>query len=72
MINYNETERILVPYALPNGEIVKVDNSAAKNAMIIDYTLRGGKIVQALKVREERKWESQNVQFPIDSFRRAW
>jgi hypothetical protein len=44
------TERTLVDYQLPDGTVVKVDDSAAKGAATIDFTLQGGKIVQATRV----------------------
>ena len=42
--------RRMVPYALSDGSTVLVDASAAKGASVIDYTLKGGRIVQATKV----------------------
>lgn len=44
------SERVLVPYRLPDGRIVQVDDSAAKGAAIIDFTLAGGQIVDAVRV----------------------
>ena len=37
-------------YQLPDGRIVQVDASAAKGALIIDYTLADGRIVYARRV----------------------
>jgi hypothetical protein len=37
-------------YRLPDGRIVPVDSTAAKQASRIGFTLIGGKIVQAVKV----------------------
>jgi hypothetical protein len=37
-------------YKLPDGSIVPTDSTATKGAGTIDYTLRGGHIVQALRV----------------------
>lgn len=44
------TERILVPYRLPDGAIVQVDDSAAKGARCITYTMKGGVVVRAFRV----------------------
>ena len=46
----NGTTRVLVEYRLPNGAIVLVDDSAAKGAPTIDYTLKGGYFVMATRV----------------------
>ncbi len=44
------TERILVLYRLPDGRLVRVDDSAAKGAPIIDFTLENGSRVPAVRV----------------------
>jgi hypothetical protein len=38
-------------YRLPSGQIVDVDATAAKGARIIDFTLAGGEIVQAVRLQ---------------------
>jgi len=38
-------------YRLPSGEVVRCDASATKGARVIDFTLKGGQIVQATLVR---------------------
>lgn len=43
-------ERVLVPYRLPDGRIVQVDDSAAKGAMVIAFELRRGVMVEAERV----------------------
>ncbi len=43
----------LADYRLPDGSIVRVDDSAAKGATVIDFTLQGGAIVQAVRVRQQ-------------------
>lgn len=43
-------ERVLVPYRLPDGRIVQVDDSAAKGAMVIGFELSRGHIVEAVRV----------------------
>lgn len=45
------SERVLVYYQLPDGAVVRVDDSAAKGAPTIDFTLQGGRIVTAVRVR---------------------
>ena len=40
------------PYRLPDGRIVQVDATAAKDAIYIDYQLSGGQIVTATLVRQ--------------------
>lgn len=42
-------DRVLVDYRLPDGTIVRVDDSAAKGEPSIDFTLRGGTIVKAVR-----------------------
>jgi len=37
------------PYVLPDGRIVAVDTSAARDAQSITYTLQGGEIVTAVR-----------------------
>lgn len=44
-------ERPMADYRLPDGRIVKVDDTAAKGALIIGFTLAGGEIVDAVRVR---------------------
>lgn len=39
-----------IRYQLPDGSIVPCDASATKGAAIIDFTLKGGRIVQAVRV----------------------
>ena len=41
--------RDLTPYTLPTGETVMVDETAAKGAKSIDYTLRDGTVVAATR-----------------------
>lgn len=41
-------------YQLPSGEIVDCDATATKGASMIRFTLKGGQIVMAKRVREER------------------
>jgi hypothetical protein len=38
------------PYQLPDGRIVRVDATASRGAPVIDFTLKGGKIVNAVRV----------------------
>lgn len=38
-------------YKLPDGRIVRVDASAAKDARVIDYQLASGAIVVAIQVK---------------------
>ena len=38
------------PYRLPDGRVVPVDASAAKGALIIGFTLTGGRVVDAIRV----------------------
>lgn len=40
----------LTPYRLPDGRIVQVDASAAKDARMIGFTLADGTIVDAIQV----------------------
>jgi hypothetical protein len=40
----------LTPYRLPDGTIVQVDASAAKDARVIGFTLQGGQIVSAERI----------------------
>ncbi len=51
---------ITAQYLLPDGRIVAVDASAAKGALLIDYTLADGAIVQAIREKadrvEEQRW----------------
>lgn len=47
----NSDERPMADYRLPDGTIVRVDDTAAKGALVIDFTLAGGRIVQAVRVR---------------------
>ncbi len=44
----------LIQYALPNGTIVLVPYDVCKAASVITYTLKGGRIVDAVIVRGER------------------
>lgn len=37
-------------YRLPSGEIVRIDSELARGAAVIDFTLKGGSIVQAARV----------------------
>lgn len=46
-------QRRWATYRLPDGTLVAVDDTAAKGASIIDYTLRGGKIVLAIRVNPD-------------------
>src|SRR5690349_19937469 len=46
--------RELVNYRLADGTIVAVDDSAAKGAPEIDFTLKGGAIVKATRCGGER------------------
>lgn len=48
---HDYSERVLVYYQLPDGSVVRVDDSAAKGARTIDFTLQGGNIVTAVRVR---------------------
>lgn len=41
--------RPMADYVLPDGQVVKVDDTAAKGALVIDFTLKGGRIVQAVR-----------------------
>ena len=41
-------------YQLPSGEIVDVDATAAKGQLFIGFTLKGGRVVTAKRVQEER------------------
>lgn len=38
------------PYLLPDNSIVMVDSTAAKDAAVISYTLKGGRIIAAMRV----------------------
>ncbi len=38
-------------YRLPDGRIVPVDSTAAKDADVIGFTLKGGQVVPATRVR---------------------
>ena len=38
-------------YQLPSGEIVDVDATAAKGALVIGFTLKGGQVVEAKRVQ---------------------
>ncbi len=49
--NAPPTELHLSPYTLPDGSIVLVDATAAKDARMIDYTLADGSIVTAFQTR---------------------
>lgn len=49
-MNTDYTERRMVPYRLPDGTVVQVDDSAAKGLPFIDFTLEAGLIVQAERV----------------------
>lgn len=40
----------MVPYRLPDGRVVQVDDSAAKGAPTVSFTLVGGQIVQAVRM----------------------
>ncbi len=44
------TERVLVYYQIPNGSVIRVDDSAAKGAPTIGYTMQGGEVVTATRV----------------------
>lgn len=44
-------ERPMADYRLPDGTIVKVDDTAAKGALVIGFTLKGGRVVDAVRVR---------------------
>lgn len=44
------SERVMASYRLPDGTIVQVDDSAAKGAKEIAYTLPGGVIVIASRI----------------------
>lgn len=48
-----DNPRPMVPYRLPDGTIVQVDDSAAKGARVIDFSLGGGAIVKATRVIAE-------------------
>lgn len=39
--------RVMIPYQLPNGDVIMADRSATKNAETIPYQLAGGVIVTA-------------------------
>jgi hypothetical protein len=41
---------VSTPYQLPSGEIVKIDEDVARGARRIDFTLKGGKIVDAWRL----------------------
>lgn len=41
-------------YRLPDGRLVRVDATAAKGALVIDFTLASGKIVQAVRVGDSQ------------------
>ena len=36
-------------YRLPDGRIVAVDSTAAKDAAVIGFTLKGGRVVDAVR-----------------------
>ena len=44
------TQRVLVPYRLLNGQIIQVDDSAAKGADVIDFTQADHTIVPAYRL----------------------
>lgn len=41
---------VLTPYQLPGGEIVKIDEEVARGARRLDFTLKGGEIVDAWRL----------------------
>ncbi len=43
-------------YRLPDGTVVPVDSTAAKNAPVIGFTLAGGQIVDATIVSTRLVW----------------
>jgi len=47
---HDRNARRMVPYRLPDGRVVQVDASAAKDARVIGFTLVGGEIVDAIAV----------------------
>lgn len=47
----DDSPRPLWPYVLPDLTVVQVDDSAAKGALTIDYTLLGGRIVEAARMQ---------------------
>jgi hypothetical protein len=44
----------MVTYQLPDGSLVRVPYDVCKAASVITYTLKGGRIVDAIIVRGER------------------
>ncbi len=43
-----------IRYQLPDGQIIRVPYDLCKAASLITYTLKGGRVVDALIVRGER------------------
>lgn len=42
-------------YRLPDGRVVPVDATAAKDAPVIGFTLKGGQVVEAVRLEEQFK-----------------
>jgi len=54
LLTMTAREATMTPYMLPDGRIVNVDSSAAKGEPVIGFTLNGGRIVNAVIVKESR------------------